>query len=73
MNDTAVDDATDGDNGVQLLLIHGGFHGAWVWEKVIDRLSALGWPAQTVELPSVRPKASRATACATTRLRFVVV
>jgi pimeloyl-ACP methyl ester carboxylesterase len=56
MNDTAVDDATDGDNGVQLLLIHGGFHGAWVWEKVIDQLSALGLPAQTVELPSVAAK-----------------
>ena len=51
MNDTATDDA-----GVQILLIHGGFHGAWVWEKVLDRLSALGWPAQTVELPSVAAK-----------------
>jgi pimeloyl-ACP methyl ester carboxylesterase len=56
MKDNLVDDATDGDNSVQLLLIHGGFHGAWVWEKVIDRLRAMGWPAQTVELPSVAAK-----------------
>jgi pimeloyl-ACP methyl ester carboxylesterase len=57
MNDIAVDDPTDGDDdGVQLLLIHGGFHGAWVWEKVIDRLAALGRRAQTVELPSVAAK-----------------
>jgi len=56
MNDTAVDDAAHGDNDVQLLLIHGGFHGAWVWEEVIDRLAALGRCAQTVELPSVAAK-----------------
>jgi pimeloyl-ACP methyl ester carboxylesterase len=47
MNDTS---------GVQFLLIHGGFHGAWVWAKVIDRLAALGWRAQTIELPSVGAK-----------------
>ena len=56
MNDIAIADATDGDNGVQLLLVPGGFHGVWVWEKVIDRLAALGWPTHTVELPSVAAK-----------------
>jgi pimeloyl-ACP methyl ester carboxylesterase len=56
MNDIAVDDVTDGGNGVQLLLVHGGFHGAWVWDRVIDQLSALGLPAHTVELPSVAAK-----------------
>jgi pimeloyl-ACP methyl ester carboxylesterase len=56
MIDIAVADATDGDNGVQILLVPGGFHGVWVWEKVIDRLAALGWPTHTVELPSVAAK-----------------
>jgi pimeloyl-ACP methyl ester carboxylesterase len=52
----AVDDASDSNNGVRLLLIPGAFHGAWVWEKVIDRLAELGWSAHTVELPSVAAK-----------------
>jgi hypothetical protein len=52
MTDVAVDDATQRDNSVQVLLVHGGFHGSWVWEKVIHRLAALGWHAQTVELRS---------------------
>jgi pimeloyl-ACP methyl ester carboxylesterase len=56
MNDIAVDDSTDRDNSVQVLLIHGGFHGSWVWEKVIDRVAAQGWHVQTVELPSVAAK-----------------
>jgi pimeloyl-ACP methyl ester carboxylesterase len=59
MTDIAVDDVTDRDNSVQILLIHGGFHGSWVWEKVIDRLAALGWHVQTVELPSVAAKGRR--------------
>ncbi|WP_108922660.1 alpha/beta hydrolase [Mycobacterium montefiorense] len=49
-------DATNGDKRVQIILIHGGFHGVWVWEKVVDRLAELGWPAQTVALPSVAAK-----------------
>src|ERR1700709_1896264 len=59
MNDIAVDNATIRDSGVQVLLIHGGFHGSWVWDKVVDRLAALGWPAQTFELPSVAAKGRR--------------
>jgi pimeloyl-ACP methyl ester carboxylesterase len=56
MSAVAVDDASDSNNGVRLLLIPGAFHGAWVWEKVIDRLAELGWSAHTVELPSVAAK-----------------
>ena len=59
MNDIAVDDATHRDNSVQVLLIHGGFHGSWVWEKVIDRLAARRWHVRTVELPSVAAKGRR--------------
>ncbi len=56
MNDIATDAATDGVISAQVLLIHGGFHGAWVWEKVIVRLAVLGFPVQAVELPSVAAK-----------------
>ena len=56
MDDIAVDDVTDIDDQAQLLLIPGGFHGSWVWQKLIDRLASLAWPVQTVELPSVAAK-----------------
>jgi pimeloyl-ACP methyl ester carboxylesterase len=44
------------DNRAQLLLIHGGFHGSWVWQKLIYRLGPLGLRVRTVELPSVAAK-----------------
>ncbi|MCV7428269.1 alpha/beta hydrolase [Mycobacterium montefiorense] len=56
MNDIANTGATNVDKRIQIMLIHGGFHGVWVWGKVVDRLAALGWSAQTVALPSVAAK-----------------
>jgi pimeloyl-ACP methyl ester carboxylesterase len=35
-----------------ILLVHGAWHGAWVWTKVQSDLIARGWQAETVELPS---------------------
>jgi pimeloyl-ACP methyl ester carboxylesterase len=36
-----------------LLLVHGGWLGAWSWEQVQAELTARGWEVQTVDLPSV--------------------
>jgi pimeloyl-ACP methyl ester carboxylesterase len=56
MIDIAAHAATDGGSRPQLLLIHGAFHGSWVWQKVLDRLAPRGWRVQTVDLPSVAAK-----------------
>jgi len=56
MNDVSKDDASESNQRVKIVLVHGGFHGSWSWQPVIDRLAVLGWPAETVELPSVAPK-----------------
>jgi pimeloyl-ACP methyl ester carboxylesterase len=52
----AVEFANFGGDRPALLLIHGAFHGAWVWRKVQDRLGPMGWMVRTVELPSVAAK-----------------
>jgi pimeloyl-ACP methyl ester carboxylesterase len=38
-----------------LLLVHGAFHGAWCWEKLIPELENRGQAAETVELPFTTP------------------
>lgn len=48
--------ASGGGDRPALLLIPGAWHGAWVWQKVQDRLGPMGWMARTVELPSVAAK-----------------
>ncbi|MFJ4850485.1 MULTISPECIES: alpha/beta fold hydrolase [unclassified Streptomyces] len=35
-----------------ILLVHGAWHGAWCWEALVPELTALGWRAATVDLPS---------------------
>ncbi|WP_406177321.1 alpha/beta fold hydrolase [Streptomyces sp. NBC_00996] len=35
-----------------ILLVHGAWHGAWCWEKLVPELTALGWRVATVDLPS---------------------
>ncbi|SDZ34182.1 Alpha/beta hydrolase family protein [Asanoa ishikariensis] len=35
-----------------MLLVHGGHHGAWVWEKLQKELAEQGWASATVDLPS---------------------
>jgi pimeloyl-ACP methyl ester carboxylesterase len=34
-----------------VLLVHGGFHGSWCWERLIDALAGLDVAAEAVELP----------------------
>ncbi|MEV5177421.1 alpha/beta hydrolase [Streptomyces flaveolus] len=35
-----------------ILLVHGAWHGAWCWERLVPELTALGWRVTTVDLPS---------------------
>ena len=34
-----------------VVLVHGAFHGAWCWDRVVPRLEAAGVPAIAVDLP----------------------
>src|SRR3954463_11827527 len=36
---------------MRFLLIHGGFHGAWCWERTIPELERLGHEAVAIDLP----------------------
>lgn len=36
---------------MRFVLVHGGFHGAWCWERTIDELNRLGREAVAVDLP----------------------
>jgi pimeloyl-ACP methyl ester carboxylesterase len=36
---------------MRFVLIHGGFHGAWCWDRVIPELAALGHEALAIDLP----------------------
>ncbi|MDT6983306.1 alpha/beta fold hydrolase [Streptomyces lusitanus] len=35
-----------------ILLVHGAWHGAWCWYKLVPELTARGWRTLTVDLPS---------------------
>jgi pimeloyl-ACP methyl ester carboxylesterase len=39
-------------------LVHGGFHGAWCWERLIPELAARGHDAVAMDLPSDDPEAT---------------
>jgi len=36
---------------MRFVLVHGGFHGAWCWEKLIPEIERLGHTAVAVDLP----------------------
>lgn len=36
---------------MRFLFVHGGFHAAWCWERVIDELEAMGHEGVAVDLP----------------------
>jgi pimeloyl-ACP methyl ester carboxylesterase len=36
---------------VRFVLIHGGFHGAWCWDRTVPELAALGHQAIAIDLP----------------------
>jgi pimeloyl-ACP methyl ester carboxylesterase len=39
------------DRPARVVLVHGAWHGAWCWDRVVDGLSALGIEAVAVDLP----------------------
>lgn len=41
----------DGSVRPRLLLIHGAWAGAWVWDTMLQPLADLGWEAQALDLP----------------------
>src|SRR3974390_1176078 len=36
---------------VRFVLVHGGFHGAWCWEKLTPHLEAMGHVVVAIDLP----------------------
>ena len=36
---------------MRFVLVHGGYHGAWCWDKVVPELEALGHEALPIDLP----------------------
>ena len=40
------------------VLVHGGWHGAWCWEKLIPEIEARGHKAAAMDLPSDDPEAT---------------
>jgi len=36
---------------MRFVLVHGGFHGAWCWERTIEELGRIGHDATAVDLP----------------------
>lgn len=39
----------------RVLLVHGAFHGAWCWDRLIPELKARGLEAEAVDLPFTTP------------------
>jgi pimeloyl-ACP methyl ester carboxylesterase len=37
---------------VEIVLVHGAWHGSWCWDPLLAELTALGRPAHAVDLPS---------------------
>ena len=48
---------------MDIVLIHGAYHGAWFWERFTPELEALGHRVRAVDLPVSTPGAG-AAACA---------
>lgn len=46
-------------------LVHGAYHGAWCWERLLPALDQLGHEALTVELPCDKPNAGASEYAAT--------
>jgi pimeloyl-ACP methyl ester carboxylesterase len=36
----------------RLVLVHGAWHGAWAWERLLPILAQRGWEASAIDLPS---------------------
>jgi pimeloyl-ACP methyl ester carboxylesterase len=38
-------------SAMRFVLVHGGFHDAWCWERTVPELARLGHDAVAVDLP----------------------
>ena len=56
---------------MRFLLVHGGFHGAWCWTRVIPELEALGHEAVAVDLPGHGERRDEASTVAGRRAAIV--
>src|SRR3954447_10879322 len=36
---------------MRFVLVHGGFHGPWCWERTVDEMTTLGHEAVAIDLP----------------------
>jgi pimeloyl-ACP methyl ester carboxylesterase len=58
---------------VRFVLIHGGFHGAWCWDRVIPELGRLGHEAIAIDLPGHGRRAAERSTLADRRDTIVEV
>lgn len=52
---------------MRFVLIHGGFHGAWCWNRVVPELNALGHDAVAIDLPGHGKRANEEVTVETRR------
>lgn len=59
---------------MRFVLVHGGYHGAWCWEKVVPEVEALGHSAVAIDLPGLGGRADEVATHASWRdaLREVI-
>jgi pimeloyl-ACP methyl ester carboxylesterase len=58
---------------VRFVLVHGGFHGAWCWERVVPELRRLGHEAIAIDLPGHGQRASERSTLADRRDAIVAI
>ena len=55
---------------MRFVLVHGGFHGAWCWDKLVPELEALGHEALAIDLPGSGERMAEKAEHATWRAAF---
>jgi pimeloyl-ACP methyl ester carboxylesterase len=55
---------------VRFVLVHGGFHGAWCWDKVAPHLQALGHDVLAIDLPGAGERMEEKATHASWRAAF---
>jgi pimeloyl-ACP methyl ester carboxylesterase len=55
---------------VRFVLVHGGFHGAWCWDKVAPHLKALGHDVLAIDLPGAGERMAEKATHASWRAAF---
>lgn len=58
---------------MRFVLVHGGFHGAWCWDRIIPEIEALGHTAIAIDLPGHGHRVNDEVTLATRRQALVDV